>query len=98
MSGILSRASKTVAVIALLGLGACSGMTDTQQKTVSGATAGMAIGAVGTVITGGCVACGTAIGGVVGAGTGYLLDQLDKGTRSDSSSDYSSGSHSGSGY
>ena len=70
---------KTVAVVGLLGLASCTGMNDTQQRTLSGAAAGTAIGAVGTVMTGGCVACGAAIGGAVGAAGGYVYDQVQKG-------------------
>ena len=70
---------KPVAIVALLGLASCSGMNDTQQRTLSGAGVGTAIGAVGTVMTGGCVACGAAIGGAVGAAGGYVYDQVQKG-------------------
>ena len=52
---------------------ACSGMSSQEQKVVSGG----AIGA-GTAITGGCVSCGAAIGGAVGAGAGYVKDKMDK--------------------
>jgi hypothetical protein len=30
-------------------------------------------------MTGGCVACGAAIGGAVGAAGGYVYDQIEKG-------------------
>ena len=70
--------------VALLALPACSNLDDTQQKMLSGGAAGAVIGTVGVAITGGCIPCGTAIGGVVGAGTGYALNALDKNTKSDS--------------
>lgn len=70
---------KTVAVLGLVALTSCSGMNDTQQRTLTGGAAGTAIGAVGTVMTGGCVACGAAIGGAVGAAGGYVYDQIEKG-------------------
>ena len=57
-------------------------MDDTQQKMLSGGAIGAVVGTVGTVITGGCIPCGTAIGGAVGVGAGYLIDQLDKNTKS----------------
>jgi hypothetical protein len=66
------------ALFALLSLGACSDMSATQQRVVTGAAIGTAVGAVGTVMTGGCVACGAAVGGAVGAGTGYVIDQIQK--------------------
>ena len=40
---------------------------------------GAGVGVVGTVLTGGCVYCGALIGGAVGAGGGYLYDQVKKG-------------------
>jgi len=40
---------------------------------------GAGIGAVGTALTGGCVTCGALIGGAVGAGGGFLYDQVKKG-------------------
>ncbi len=75
------RAAKLVpaAVLALgLGLAGCSGINDTQQRTLSGGAIGAGVGAVGTVITGGCVACGAAVGGAVGAAGGYIYDHLEK--------------------
>ena len=77
-----SRAGVAIAAIALLGLTSCAGMDDTQQKMLSGGAAGAVIGTVGIAITGGCIPCGTAIGGVVGAGAGYLLEALDRNTKS----------------
>ena len=58
-------------------LGACENMNSTQQRTLSGGAIGAAAGAAGTVITGGCVSCGAALGGAVGAGAGYLSDKWD---------------------
>lgn len=65
-----------LAALCAASLGACSDMNSTQQRTLSGGAAGAAIGAVGTVMTGGCVACGAAIGGAVGAGAGYVYDKV----------------------
>jgi hypothetical protein len=67
-----------VVAVALLALTACSNMDQQEQRILSGGAAGTAIGAAGTVLTGGCVACGAAIGGAVGAGAGYVIDKLDK--------------------
>ena len=71
--------------LVMLGLGACSNMDDMQQRMVSGGAIGIGAGAVTTVVTGGCVACGMAIGGAVGTAGGYLVHELDANTRSDSS-------------
>jgi hypothetical protein len=67
-----------VAGVVMLGLSACSNMNSTEQRMLSGGAAGAVVGTVGTVMTGGCVACGAAIGGAVGTGAGYLIDQAEK--------------------
>lgn len=67
-----------LAVALALGLAACSGMNSTQQRTLSGGAIGAGVGAVGTVVTGGCVTCGAAIGAGVGAAGGYIYDQVEK--------------------
>lgn len=69
------RTSKIMLVGGMLALAGCSNMNSTEQSTLSGGAAGAAIGAAGTVLTGGCVACGAAIGGAVGAGAGYVIDK-----------------------
>lgn len=71
--------SAAVAVVCLLTLGACSDMSRTQQRTLSGAAIGAGVGTVGTVMTGGCVSCGAAIGAGAGAGAGYLYDKANGG-------------------
>lgn len=63
-------------VVSMLALTACSGMSDTQQRTVSGGAIGATVGTVGTVMTGGCLPCGAAIGGTVGAGAGYVSSKM----------------------
>ena len=70
---------KTVAVLVLVGvaIGGCSNLNTTEQRVLSGGAIGAGTGAVGTVITGGCVACGAAIGGAVGAAAGYVYDQVE---------------------
>lgn len=79
MRDFLSRALRlSVVGLCLMSLTACSNMNSTQQSTLSGAAIGAGVGTVGTVLTGGCIACGAAVGGVVGAGTGYVLDKVSK--------------------
>jgi osmotically inducible lipoprotein OsmB len=65
-------------IAATLALTSCAGMNSTEQRTLSGGAIGATVGAVGTAVTGGCVACGAAIGGAVGAGAGYIYDQHEK--------------------
>jgi osmotically inducible lipoprotein OsmB len=82
---------RAVAAVGLLALASCSDMDSQQQKMVTGGAAGAVIGTVGTVMTGGCIPCGTAIGAGVGVAGGYIMDQIDKNTKSGSSSGSSSG-------
>lgn len=63
---------------AVLALGACTNMNDTQSRALSGGAIGAGVGTAATVVTGGCVACGAAVGGVVGAGSGLVYDQIEK--------------------
>lgn len=67
---------KTLRLIPLAGLAlslaACSGMNNTQQRTLSGGAIGAAGGAAITAITGGPVLLGTAIGAAAGAVTGAV--------------------------
>jgi len=65
-------------LVGLLALTACDNMSSTEQRMVSGGAAGAVVGTVGTVVTGGCIPCGAAIGGVVGTGAGYVIDKMDK--------------------
>jgi len=73
---LLTKTLRAAVLVALIGVGACSDMNPTEQRVLSGAAIGTAVGAAGTVMTGGCVACGAAIGGAVGAGTGFLVDRI----------------------
>lgn len=56
----------------------CSGMSNTQQKTLSGAGIGAGGGAVLGAVTGGSAVTGAVVGGGVGAVTGYILGESDK--------------------
>ena len=51
-------------------LAACSGMSEQDQRTLSGGAIGAGVGAVGTAIIGGPVLLGTAVGAVGGAAIG----------------------------
>lgn len=73
---------KTVLVLGLVAMMGCSDLTAQEQRLLTGAAAGTAIGAAGTVIFGGCVACGAAIGGAAGTGVGYVVDQMRSGSNS----------------
>lgn len=75
----MRRLAFPVAGALLLATTACSNMGNTEQRVLSGGAIGAGVGAAGTLLTGGCVACGAAIGGAVGAGAGWLLDEHEKG-------------------
>jgi osmotically inducible lipoprotein OsmB len=70
---------KTVilAVVAVMVLGGCAGMSNTEQRVLSGG----AMGAGGGALIGwaaGCPACGAAIGGGAGMLGGYVVDRYEK--------------------
>jgi hypothetical protein len=66
-----------LAVVAAMVLGGCSGMSNTQQRMLSGGAIGAGSGAlVGWAA--GCPACGAAIGGGAGVVGGYLYDSYQK--------------------
>lgn len=76
--GMVKSRQLTALLLAGLTLAACSNLTPTQEKTLVGGATGAAAGTVGTVILGGCIPCGTAIGGAVGAGTSYAIEKLSE--------------------
>jgi predicted MFS family arabinose efflux permease len=77
MTLIFPRAKPALLIlVCVVGLGGCSDLSRTQQRTLTGGAIGTTVGAISTAVTGGCVACGAAIGGAVGAGSGYLYDYL----------------------
>lgn len=59
-------------VLAAGSLAACSGMTDTQQRVLSGSAIGAVGGAAVTAIAGGPILLGTAIGAGAGAVAGAV--------------------------
>jgi len=67
-------------VVALIAVGGCAGMSDTQQRTLTGGAAGAAGGAVI-----GAIAGNAGLGAAIGAGTGllggYLYGQYEDGKK-----------------
>lgn len=57
----------------------CAGMSNTQQKTLSGGAIGATGGAVIGAVVGGNPAVGAAVGGAAGAGVGYIIGEHDRG-------------------
>ena len=74
----MKRLMLPMALAGALTLGACSGMSDTQQRTLSGGGIGAGVGAAAGALTGGCLSCGAVIGGAAGATGGYIYDQTKK--------------------
>lgn len=67
-----------VAIVLALSLAACSSMSDTERRTMTGAGIGAASGAlVGELATGQPLA-GAAIGTAAGAAGGWLYDRHEK--------------------
>lgn len=73
----LTRGARVLAAAGLLvvSLAACSNMSSTQQRTLSGGAIGAAGGAAIGALSGGSAGMGALIGGAAGAGTGYLLSR-----------------------
>jgi hypothetical protein len=67
----MTKARPIVLIIAILILSGCAGMTDTQQRTVTGAAGGAAAGAVIGAIAGNA-GMGAAIGAAAGTAGGFL--------------------------
>ena len=73
----MKRIAIPFALVLGVSVAGCSDLSNTQQKTLSGGAIGAGVGAAGTLVTGGCVTCGAAIGGAVGAGTCYVLSKTE---------------------
>jgi hypothetical protein len=86
----------TIAIILVitLALGGCANMSDTEQRTLSGAAIGAAAGtAIGAIS--GEAGWGAAIGTAVGAGGGYLYDRHAKAKEEDRDKAYREGYEAG---
>jgi hypothetical protein len=67
-----------LSISTLLALSACSNMSTTQQRTLSGSAIGAAAGVGIGALTGGALLWGAAGGAAVGAVGGYVYDQHEK--------------------
>jgi len=86
LKGNRSKAMKTiryatavVIILATLTMAGCAGMSETQQRTMSGAIIGAGAGAGIAAIAGGNAGVGAAVGGAAGALTGYIIGEKNKG-------------------
>ena len=73
----MPRSALTLAAGTVLALAACSDMSTTQQRTLSGGALGAGAGAIGGAIAGN-TGLGIAIGAGVGMAGGYLYDKNQK--------------------
>ena len=67
-----------MALIFTAGITACSNMSNTQQRTLSGGAIGAAAGTAGALIFNGNPIWGAVGGAAVGATAGYVYDQSQK--------------------
>lgn len=73
----MKRLTLIFIILALVMLGGCSGMTRTQQTTLSGGAIGAGAGAVvGAIVD--RPLTGAVLGGAAGAATGYFMGEKHK--------------------
>lgn len=77
-----------------LALTACSGMSDTEQRTLSGGAIGAAGGAAITAIAGANPIWGALGGAAVGAAGGYIYDKYEKHEQAEYNQGYQAGEKS----
>ena len=73
----MKKIATILVLVISLAFAGCAGMTDTQQRTLSGAAIGTAGGAAIGALSGNA-GWGAAIGAAAGAGGGYLYDRNEK--------------------
>lgn len=71
----MQKIGLALVVAAGLGLGACAGMSSSEQRMLSGGAGGAAAGAGIGAVTGGDPVTGAVIGGAAGTAGGYLWDR-----------------------
>ncbi len=70
----MKKAILVIMLIFGIALSGCSGMSDTQQRTLSGGAIGASAGAIAGAVAGN-TGMGLAIGAAAGVAGGYLYDQ-----------------------
>jgi hypothetical protein len=73
----MKKLSIVIFLVISLALSGCAGMSDTEQRTLSGGAIGTAAGGIVGAIAG-HTGIGLAAGALVGAGSGYLYDHHEK--------------------
>jgi osmotically inducible lipoprotein OsmB len=74
----MKRIAAVIILITFLTTIGCAGMSDQQQRTMSGGLIGAAGGAGIAAIAGGNVGVGMAVGAVAGGVTGYIIGEKKK--------------------
>ena len=89
---------KTLMIVPMVAvfLAGCSGMSDTQQRTLSGGAIGAAAGAGIVAIAGGSAIWGAVGGAAVGAVGGYAYDAYEKSKQREYNQGYQAGKKAGS--
>ena len=88
---------KTLVILLTAGmLAGCTGMSDTQQRTLSGGAIGAAAGAGIVAIAGGNPIWGAVGGAAVGAVGGYAYDAYEKSKQKQYNEGYQAGKKAGS--
>jgi len=83
--------------VAVAFLAGCSGMSDTQQRTLSGGAIGAAAGAGIVAIAGGSAIWGAVGGAAVGAVGGYAYAAYEKSKQKEYNQGYQAGKKAGTG-
>lgn len=86
----------SIAIVLPVTLTSCSGLTTGQQRELSGAGIGAAVGAVGTAIFHGNPIWGAVGGAAVGAASGYVYNQYEKTKQTEYNKGYAAGQKSAS--
>ena len=89
----MKRSVIAVILAISLAVAGCAGMSDTQQRTLSGGAIGAGAGAVVGAISGN-TALGAAVGAAGGAAGGYLYDRYEKNKEAEYQKGYTAGQQS----
>lgn len=74
----MKRITAIAVILAVFSSVGCAGMSETEQRTVTGGLIGAGAGAGIAAIAGGNAGVGAAVGGAVGALSGYIIGEKNK--------------------
>jgi osmotically inducible lipoprotein OsmB len=90
---VMKKFSIALILIISLTVFGCAGMSNTQQRTLSGGAVGTGVGAIAGAVAGHTV-WGAAIGAAAGAASGYLYDHYEKTKEAEYHKGYQAGQQS----